>query len=174
VLRANFRSSGLVQRFEIARQAAADHVALERDVIAGRICCGTDLAFRCLAAAQNPDLDDRPFCHLAEEFTTEIMRAVVERDHRNATQDNGAEPLLGLLHALECGDDRAKPTGSDYGKGIDEIALARSRHMRADQVHGRGRKRAAHQGRQQSGQRDRAVEPQLMLATNAALEAKLG
>ena len=45
----------LDQRFEIAHEATADHVALEGDVIAGRKDGGMALAFRHLAAAEDAE-----------------------------------------------------------------------------------------------------------------------
>src|SRR5262249_60378204 len=63
----------LVQGLEIADEPAADHVALERDVIASRVHGGMDFAVRRLAAAEDPDLDDWPLGDLAQELTSEIV-----------------------------------------------------------------------------------------------------
>src|SRR5262249_56460703 len=137
----------LVERFEIADQPAADHVAAEGDVITGAVDRGVNLTVRCLAVAEDPHLNHRPLSDLTEKLTFEIMRTVIERDHWNAAQDDGPKPLLGLLYALERGNDRAEPTGGDHGERVNEITFARSRHVRGDQVHGGGGKRTANQRR---------------------------
>src|SRR5262249_9862841 len=141
--------------------------------IASRINGGVDLAVWRLAVAEYPNLDHRPLSNLTQELAAEIVGAVIERDHRNAAQDDRPEPLLGLLYALERGDDWAEPAGGDHRGGVDEIALARSRHVRGDQVHRCGRKRAAGRRRHQSRKGDRGIERLVVLATDA-LEGKFG
>src|SRR5262249_6613825 len=106
-----------VQRLEVTYEPAADHVALESDVVAGRVHSGMDLAIRHLAAAEDPDLDHRPLGDLAQELAAEIVSAVVERDHRDPAQDHGPEALLRLLNALQGGDDRTYPTGGNRRNG---------------------------------------------------------
>ena len=68
------------QGIEIAGQAAADHVAFEADVVAGREHGGVAFAFRHFAAAEDADLDQRTFGQLAQQLAVEVVGAVVERD----------------------------------------------------------------------------------------------
>ena len=81
----------LDQRFEIAYEAATDHVALEGNVIAGREHGGAALAFRHLAAAEYPDLDDGTFGHLTQELAGEVVGDVVERNDCRSAEQHGAE-----------------------------------------------------------------------------------
>ena len=97
-----------------------------------------DLAVRHLAAAKDSDLDHRSLGNLAQQLTTKIVGAVVERDHWNAAQHHRPEALLGLFHAFQRGDDRTKPTSGDRGSGVDEIALTRSRHVGTNEEHRSG------------------------------------
>ena len=94
---------------------------------------GMAFAVRHLAAPEDSDLDHRPLGQLAEQFAAEVVGAVVERDDRSAAQEHGAEALLGFLDALRGGDDWAEPAGGDHGDEIDEIALAGSGRVGADE-----------------------------------------
>ena len=134
---AQFRA--LDQGFEIAHEAAADHVAFEGDVVAGREDGGMALAFRHLAAAKDADLDHRALGQLAEQLAAEVVHDVVERDDVGAAQEHSAEALLRLLGILRGCDDRTEPAGADHGEEVDQVALAGSGGIGAHQDHWRGR-----------------------------------
>ena len=72
----------LVQRLEVAYEAAPDHVALESDVVASCEDGGAAFAFRHFTAAEDPDFNDRPLGQLTEKFAGKIVDTVVEGDDR--------------------------------------------------------------------------------------------
>ena len=131
---------------------------LKRDVVAGREHCRTAFTVGHLAAAEDSDLDDRPFSQLAQQFTAEVVGAIVERDDWSAAQEHRANTLLGFLGALRGGDHGAEPAGRDHGDEIDQIALAGPGRVGVDKQDRCCRQRSAHQRSQQAGERDRAVE----------------
>jgi hypothetical protein len=98
---------------KVADKAAADHVAFERDVVAGGEQGNMAFAIRHLAPPENPDLNHGSLAELAKELATEIVCAVVKRDDRHAAQQDGAQAFLGFLQVFRGGDDRAVPIGSD-------------------------------------------------------------